>query len=92
VLGSSRGYQRAALIWLQRMREAKLLQVEAPPDYASIVTIMERYADLPCDFADATLIDLSERTGVFAIATVDQRDFSVYRSLRGKRFKIVLTS
>jgi predicted nucleic acid-binding protein len=45
---------------------------------------------LPCDYADATLIELAERSGVTVIATVDQRDFSVYRLRGRKRFRIVL--
>jgi hypothetical protein len=38
----------------------------------------------------ATLIALAERTGVTAIATIDQRDFSIYRLRGRKRFRILL--
>jgi len=72
------------------MRAARLLQLLSVPDCAAIVRILERYSDFPCDYADATLIDLAERTGVVAIATIDQRDFSVYRLRGGKRFRILL--
>lgn len=40
---------------------------------------MEKYADLPMDLADASLIILSEHLGHGRILTVDQRDFSIYR-------------
>lgn len=90
VLAGTPAYQRAALIWFERARAAKLLDVERTADYEVVLQIMERYADLPCDFADATLIELAERTGVTAIATIDQRDFSVYRLRGGKRFRILL--
>lgn len=83
-------HQRASLLWLERMRAAKLLQVLPVPGYAAIVRILGRYSDFPCDYADATLIDLAEHTGVVAIATIDQRDFSVYRLRGGKRFRILL--
>lgn len=59
-------------------------------NYAALVRIIAQYASLPCDYADAPLIALAEHTGVTAIATIDQRDFSVYRLRRRKRFRIPL--
>jgi len=41
--------------------------------------LMEKYADLPMDLADASLIILSEHLGHGRILTIDQRDFSIYR-------------
>lgn len=90
VLASSRAHQRAALLWFDRMREAGLLEIEPVASHAALDEIIARYAKLPCDYADATLIALAERTGVSVIATIDQRDFSVYRHHRRKRFRIVL--
>lgn len=90
VLAASRPHQRAALTWFERARTAGLLSIEPIADYGALAQIIDRYAALPCDYADATLIALAERTGVAAIATIDQRDFSVYR-LRGRRpFRILL--
>jgi predicted nucleic acid-binding protein len=91
VLAASPAHQRAALIWFDRARAAGLLQVEPVTDYAALTRIIDRYASLPCDYADATLIALAERTGVTAIATIDQRDFSVYRLRGRKRFRSVLS-
>jgi uncharacterized protein len=51
---------------------------------------MEKYADLPMDYADATLILLAERFGAFDLLTLDRRGFNVFRSSRGKRFSLVL--
>ena len=90
VLAASRAHQKAALMWVQRARSARLLAVEPVVDHAAVAAILERYSSLPCDYADATLIALAERTGVSAIATIDQRDFSVYRIKRRKRFRILL--
>lgn len=90
VLASSPVHQQAALVWFERARAAGLLRVEAVEDYSAIARILARYASLPCDYADATLIALAERTGVAAIATVDQRDFSVYRLAGRRRFRLVL--
>lgn len=92
VLAASPEHQLAALAWVQRAREAGMLQVVAVEDHSALARIMSKYADLPCDYADATLIWLAERTGVVQIATIDQGDFSVYR-VRGRRaFRILIES
>ena len=90
VLAASPAHQRAALVWFDRARVADLLRVEPVADYAALARIISQYASLPCDYADATLIALAEHTGVNAIATIDQRDFSVYRLRGRKRFRILL--
>jgi predicted nucleic acid-binding protein len=90
VLAASPPHQRAALVWFDRTKAAGLLEVHPVQSYAAVEAIMARYAKLPCDYADATLIALAEAASVSVIATVDQRDFSVYRLSRRKRFRIVL--
>lgn len=90
VLAASPAHQRAALLWFQRATTAGLLEVRAVQSYADLEAIISRYAELPCDYADATLIALAQSAGVSVIATVDKRDFSVYRLGRPKRFRIVL--
>ena len=90
VLAASPPHRRAALAWIGRGRAAALIRVEPVYDYPMISKILDRYADLPCDYADATLIELAERTGVAAIATIDQRDFSIYRTRGRRRFRILL--
>jgi len=64
--------------------------VEPVSSYAALDGIIARYSKLPCDYADATLIELAERTDVAAIATIDRRDFSIYRVRGRKRFRMVL--
>ena len=44
-----------------------------------IKELMEKYADLPIDFADASLVILAEYLGHGRILSVDQRDFYTYR-------------
>ena len=90
VLAASPDHQRAALVWFERARAAGVLAVEPAGDYAVLAAIIARYANLPCDYADATLIALAERTGVASIATIDQRDFSIYRIHGRKRFRVLL--
>lgn len=90
VLSASTPHQLAALAWAQRARAAGVLDIEAVEDHSAIARILARYSSLPCDYADATLIALAERTGVSAIATIDQRDFSIYRIKGRKRFRILI--
>lgn len=51
---------------------------------------MDKYADLPMDLADASLIWLAESLGVLDILTLDRRGFGVYRTDRGKALRDVL--
>ena len=90
VLAASPEHQLAALAWVQRARKAGILQVVAVEDYAALARVMSKYADLPCDYADASLIWLAEKTDVLQIATIDQGDFSVYRARRRRSFRILI--
>ena len=51
-------------------------------DLERIAALIGQYADLPMDFADASLVAICERLGVRSVATLDS-DFHVYR-LEGK--------
>jgi len=41
--------------------------------------LMQQYANLPMDFADASLVILAESIGHGRIVSTDQRDFDTYR-------------
>lgn len=50
--------------------------------------LMKKYEDIPMDFADATLVTLSEEIDTVEVFTLDRRGFCTYR-VRGKTaFKI----
>jgi predicted nucleic acid-binding protein len=51
--------------------------------------LLEKYADLPMDYADATLVVLAEELGTELVFTTDQRDFKVYRFGRDRPFRIL---
>ncbi|MEX2499655.1 MAG: hypothetical protein WD397_12370 [Wenzhouxiangellaceae bacterium] len=61
-----------------------------PPEIGEATTLMERYADTPMDFADATLVLLSEALEIADILTLDRRGFSTYRTRQGKALRMVL--
>ncbi len=67
MLDFSLGAQRDFLTWLGSGR----VRLEEPEDYARVSDLMEKYADLPMDFADAVLVALCEQLDVKHIATLD---------------------
>jgi predicted nucleic acid-binding protein len=57
-----------------------------PEDFTRIRQLNEQYADLPVDFADLSLIAISERLNISAIITLDS-DFDIYRRYRKQPFQ-----
>ena len=58
-------------------------------DLPALDGLMQRYADRPMDFADATLVHVANRTGINTVFTVDHDDFLTYRIDKRRRFRIV---
>lgn len=69
--------QRAALEFV--LREIVILVPSDVQTLKAALSLMEKYADLPMDFADATLVCLAAEAGIFNIITLDRRDFAIYR-------------
>jgi len=57
---------------------------------AAAVRLMSKYADVPMDFPDATLVWIAETSGVERILTLDRRGFSSFRFGKNRRFKLLL--
>ena len=51
--------------------------------------LMKKYADLPMDFADATIVCLATETGMQHIVTLDKKDFAIYKLPKKKSFTIM---
>ncbi|HRC84648.1 MAG TPA: PIN domain-containing protein [Thermoanaerobaculia bacterium] len=51
--------------------------------------LMEKYSDVPMDFADATLVLLAEQVQIFEIFTLDRRGFSVFRTRDKRAFSLI---
>jgi predicted nucleic acid-binding protein len=47
-------------------------------DMSRLLELTNKYADLPMDFADATLVITAEKTGIREIISLD-KDFDIYR-------------
>ena len=76
VLEDSLPARRNLLTWVQSggltLTEPEL------DDFERIMELIEKYADLPMDFADAVVVALCERLGITHVASVD-RHFAIYR-------------
>jgi uncharacterized protein len=88
----SHSKQKAFFTWASKAQELGHLRIESPPAdaVAALWALMDRYDDLPMDFCDASLVYLASSLKVSRIATVDLRDFSVYRLPGNQRFVHVL--
>lgn len=81
----------AALHFLTTVRDGICTVVDAPDDaVARMLTLMHKYADLPMDLADASLVLAAETLGDGRILSTDTRDFRTYRFKNRKPFKNLL--
>lgn len=55
----------------------------------AIAALMKRYEDIHPQLADVALVYLAGREKIETIFTLDQRDFSIYRSGRRNTFRLV---
>ena len=72
--------QRDLLWWARRCLE---IDLGTASDLPRIIMLIEKYRDLPADFADVSIVAMAERLNLSQVASVDS-DFAVYR-LAGKR-------
>ena len=75
------------LRWVQRGGIA--VDRPEPTSIEQVLTISERFADLPFDLADASVAEAAARLKISAVLTIDS-DFDVYRVSAGKAMKNVL--
>ena len=55
-----------------------------------MATWMRQYGDLPMDLADASLLWVAQQHGIRHIATLDRRDFGIYRLPGGESLENLL--
>ena len=68
--------------------EALVLLDLAASDMARMKALMQKYRDLPMDFADAALVCAAERERITRILTLDSH-FQIYRLPRRARFAVI---
>ena len=75
---------------LANVQQGALVVAFRLSDCASeIAKLMAKYADTPCDFADACLIAMADQLGTGEILTLDS-DFMHYRWRRTRRFHLLV--
>ena len=86
LLAFSRQAQDGLLDMIQR--GVVFMALITDQDVPRVRVLMEKYKDVPMDFADATLVRIAERESILDMFTLD-RDFTIYRACRGRRFSIL---
>ena len=71
------------------LRGAFILVPSSEASLRRVAVLMEKYADLPMDFADATVVALAEELQTDHVFTLDHREFSIYRLHGRKRFTVL---
>ena len=79
---------QSGLLEMIERRALELLELGAE-DMSEVRSLLEKYRDLPTDFADATLVHVANREKIQTVFTLDRRGFSVYRLAGGKPFTII---
>lgn len=70
--------------------DAEIVDFMRPADLVEAVALMEKYAKIPMDFADATLVLLAEALGAHDILTLDRRGFATFRTRKGRALRMIL--
>ncbi len=87
LLGGIAGGRRACLDFF--LAGAAVLVPTSPASLRRARDLVEQYASLPMDYADATLVVLAEEIGTDMVFTSDRKDFGIYRINGRRRFHIV---
>lgn len=87
LLGPRWRAQKIALEFLRRRAFLLMPSSHAMLDRVSV--LMEKYQDVPMDYADATLVALGEELGTNQVFTLDRRGFATYRLNGRKSFQII---
>lgn len=84
------GIPRAFPTLLKSLEEGFL---EVPPvtgrEGRAVAEVMNRYASLKPQFADAMIVYLAQRENIETIFTLDRRDFAVYRRFNRSPFRLI---
>jgi uncharacterized protein len=88
MLGRATGWRGQEALW--RLVGAATLQILTPPADGPMraQSYMNRFRDLPCDYADATLLVVSEDSKIRQVFTLDGH-FHAYRLIDGSSLDVI---
>ena len=78
--------QRAGIEFI--LRGGAILVPQSTSSLKRGLELMEKYKDVPMDFADSTLVALGEEMEITEIFTLDVKGFSTYRMHGKKAFRL----
>jgi predicted nucleic acid-binding protein len=82
------GYRYQDRLW-RTLRDGRLEVLDITvAERSRMDSLMQEYQDLPMDFADASLIAVSESRGIRRVFTLDS-DFHIYRLADGSVLEVV---
>lgn len=70
-------------------RGAVTLEHVSTEDILRVIELSKKYADLPLDFADASLMAIGERLDVRDVISLD-KDFGIYRGRNKRKLNLLL--
>ncbi len=78
---------RSVVAFLRDIGRSNVTLVHVPEtEFPVLAGLIEKYADRPMDFADASLLWLADTLGLMDIATLDS-GFHIYRTKRGRALR-----
>lgn len=86
LLGPSIKAEKACVDFI--LKGGATLVPQSAASLSRTINLMERYKNVPMDFADATLVALAEEAEVDEIFSLDLRGFHTYRIHGRKAFKV----
>jgi uncharacterized protein len=86
LLSDKKKIQQGFIEWIDN--NAIIILNQDNEQFGTISFFMEKYSDRPMDFADASLMTISEFYDITNIITLDS-DFRFYKSKKGKSLKIL---
>jgi predicted nucleic acid-binding protein len=86
LLGPSIKSQKAGIEFI--LKGGAILVPQSTSSLKRGLELMEKYKDVPMDFADSTLVSLGEEMEITEIFTLDVKGFSTYRMHNKKAFRL----
>jgi hypothetical protein len=87
LLHRASGHAAQAALWQLHQTGRLLLHESTESEVIRIAELMAKYADLPMDLADASIVAAAEHLGTRKVFTID-RDFHIYRFADGTAVEI----
>jgi predicted nucleic acid-binding protein len=87
LLNFSQRAQSAAIDFV--LSEAIILVPSSLESLKRTKRLMEKYKDIPMDYADATLVSIAEDFSITEVVTFDVKDFGIYRLTSKQPFAIL---